>query len=385
MDQEVKQLFDKYVSGAASIEETRQLYDYFETTGNSEELDGLIEHYLQSEEKGNAETVEQQVDGVTAGAWTHIKANLPEIPEAKRKMLPLKWIAAAAALLVIGMTITFMNMDHTPDAPQLTSIYGSDVLPGSNKATLTLSNGKRYALKNNKEGLQVQGDAISYQDGEAIASTDAVTQATISVPNGGVYTLKLADGTRVQLNSGSVLTYPIQFKGTERLVKLSGEGYFEVSHDATKPFKVQSRGQVVTVLGTHFNVQAYDNEPIETALLEGKVLVQATSGSGSAILSPNQLTRFTNGKFQLKNVNAQDYIGWTKNLFVFNNLSLGQIFKHLERWYDVEIDYPANITDEQFMMEIPKNRKLSEILEAISVLDKLNFKIQGRRITVAKQ
>ncbi|WON93790.1 FecR family protein [Sphingobacterium sp. UGAL515B_05] len=385
MEQNIKQLFDKYVSGAASIEETRQLYDYFETTGNSEELDELIEHYLQSDEKGNTETAEQQVDGVTAGAWKHIKANLPEIPEAKRTILSFKWIAAVAALLVIGMTITFMNMDHKPDAPHLTSIYGSDVLPGTNKATLTLSNGKSYELKDSKEGLQVKVDAISYQDGETIASTDAITQATITVPNGGVYTLKLSDGSRVQLNSGSVFTYPIQFKGTERLVKLSGEGYFEVSHDATKAFKVQSRGQVVTVLGTHFNVQSYDNEPIETTLLEGKVLVQATAGQGSAILSPNQLARFTNDKFHLKNVNAQDYIGWTKNLFVFNHLTLAQIFKHLERWYDVDIDYPASISDELFMMEIPKNRKLSEILEAISVLDKLNFKIQGRRITVTQQ
>lgn len=385
MEQNIKQLFDKYVAGTASILETRQLYDYFETTGNSDELDGLIDNYLQSEGINDSESTEEQVDGVTAEAWANIKANLPGEPETKRKMLPFKWIAAAAAVLVVGMTLTFILRDHKPDQPQLTSIYGGDVLPGSNKATLTLSNGKRYELKDSKSGVNIEGSSIAYQDGETITKTDKVLQATIEVPNGGIYSLKLADGTRVQLNSGSTFSYPTQFNGSERLVKLKGEGYFEVSHKPTKPFKVQSAGQVLTVLGTHFNVQAYDNEPIETALLEGKVLVQATNSKGSAILSPNQLAKFTNGKFNLKNINGQDYIGWTKNLFVFNDLTLGQIFKHLERWYDVDIDYPASISEELYMMEIPKNRKISEILEPISELAELKFKIQGRRITVTKR
>lgn len=385
MEQNIKQLFDKYVAGTASTLETRQLYDYFETTGNSDELDGLIDNYLQSEGINDSETTEEQVDGVTAEAWAHIKANLPGEPETKRKMLPFKWIAAAAALLVIGMTITFILRDHKPDQPQLTSIYGGDVLPGSNKATLTLSNGKRFELKDTQSGVTIEGSSIAYQDGETITQTDEVLQATIEVPNGGIYSLKLADGTRVQLNSGSTFSYPTKFNGSERLVKLSGEGYFEVSHDPAKPFKVQSAGQVLTVLGTHFNVQAYENEPIETALLEGKVLVQATASKSSAILSPNQLAKFTNGKFNLKNINGQDYIGWTKNLFVFNDLTLGLIFKHLERWYDVDIDYPASISGELFMMEIPKDRKLSEILDAISTVGALSFKIQGRRITVTKR
>ncbi|WP_222165902.1 FecR family protein [Edaphocola aurantiacus] len=385
MEQNIKQLFDKYVAGTASTLETRQLYDYFETTGKSDELDGLIDNYLQSEQIRDAETAEEQVDGVTAEAWAHIKANLPGDPETKRKILPFKWIAAAAALLVIGMTITFMNMDNKPDVPQLTSIYGSDVLPGTNKATLTLSNGKRFELKDSKSGVSIEGSSIAYEDGETITATDEVLLATIEVPKGGIYSLKLADGTRVQLNSGSTFSYPTRFNGSERLVKLTGEGYFEVSHNPAKPFKVQSAGQVLTVLGTHFNVQAYENEPIETALLEGKVLVQATASKGSVILSPNQLAKFTNGKFNLKNINGQDYIGWTKNLFVFNDLTLGQIFKHLERWYDVDIDYPASISEELFMMEIPKNRKLSEILEPISDLAGLSFKIQGRRITVTKR
>lgn len=379
----IKQLFDKYIAGSATKAEIRQLYDYFETTGNGKDFEELITQYIQAENIDSVPSAEEPVDRITAGAWETIKNRLPIA--ARRKIWPFKWIAAAAALLVIGMTITFLVRDKVPEGPKLISKYGTDVLPGSNKATLTLSNGKRFELKDSKSGVSIEGSSIAYQDGEIIAATDEVLQATIEVPKGGIYSLKLPDGTRVQLNSGTTFSYPTRFNGSERFVKLSGEGYFEVSHNPAKPFKVQSAGQVLTVLGTHFNVQAYENEPIETALLEGKVLVQATNSKGSAILSPNQLAKFTNGKFNLKNVNGQDYIGWTKNLFVFNDLTLGQIFKHLERWYNVDIDYPASISEEQFMMEIPKDRKLSEILDAISAVGALSFKIQGRRITVTKR
>ncbi|MNI05882.1 fec operon regulator FecR [compost metagenome] len=385
MEQNIKQLFDKYVAGSASKAEIQQLYDYFETTGNSHELDKLIENYLRSENEHTSTITDDKVIQLVNNTWANVQAAMPPPPEHKRKAIPLKWIAAVAAILVIGMTITFVLWNNNPDEPKLTSIYGGDVLPGTNKATLTLSNGKRFELKDSKSGVNIEGNSISYEDGETITATDEVLQATIQVPNGGIYSIKLADGTRVQLNSGSTFSYPTQFKGVDRLVQLTGEGYFEVSHNPNMPFKVRSSEQVLTVLGTHFNVQAYNNEPIETTLLEGKVLVQATTSKGSAILAPNQLARFTKGKFNLKNVNAKDYIGWTKNLFVFNDLTLGQIFRHLERWYDVDIDYPASISEEQFMMEIPKDRKLSEILEAISTLGELSFKIQGRRITVIKQ
>lgn len=385
MEQDIKQLFDKYIAGTASKAEIQQLYDYCETTGNRQELDTLINTYLQSEKEHTSKITDDKVIHLVNNTWAHVQAALPTARERRRKVMPLKWIAAIAAMLVIGITTTFVLWYKKPVEPQLTSIYGSDVMPGTNKATLTLSNGKRFELKDSKSGLQIKSDAISYGDGETIAATGEVTEATIHVPNGGIYTVKLADGTRVQLNSGSEFSYPVRFSGKDRLVKLSGEGYFEVSHNPDQPFKVQSGPQIVTVLGTHFNVQAYGNEPIETTLLEGKVLVQATTSTGSAILSPNQQTRFDNAKFKIKNVNALDYIGWTKNLFVFNDLTLGQIFKHLERWYDVEIDYPASISGEQFMMEIPKNRKLSEIMEPISDLARFSFKIQGRRITITKR
>ena len=382
---DIKQLFDKYIAGFASKVEIQQLYDYFEITGNSQELDTLINAYLESEKEHTTKITDDKVMQLVSNTWYSIQGAMPAAPEQKRKVIPLKWIAAAAAVLIVGMTLTFVFWNNKPAAPQLTSIYGGDVLPGTNKATLTLSNGKRFELKDSKSGVSIEGTSIAYQDGETITQTDEVLQATIEVPKGGIYSLKLADGTRVQLNSGSTFSYPTRFNGSERLVKLSGEGYFEVSHNPAKPFKVQSAGQLLTVLGTHFNVQAYENEPIETALLEGKVLVQATASKGSAILSPNQLAKFTNGKFNLKNVNGQDYIGWTKSLFVFNDLTLGQIFKHLERWYDVDIDYPASISEDRFMMEIPKDRKLSEILDAISTVGELSFTIQGRRITVTKR
>ena len=218
MEQDIKQLFDKYVAGSASKEEIKQLYDYFETSGNSQELDHLINDYLRMDNELTSKITDDKVMQLVSNSWYSIQGAMPAAPEQKRKVIPLKWIAAAAAILIIGMTLTFVLWNNKPAAPQLTSIYGGDVLPGTNKATLTLSNGKRFELKDSKSGVSIAGSTISYEDGEKITATDEVLQATIQVPNGGIYSLKLADGTRVQLNSGSTFSYPTQFKGVERLL-----------------------------------------------------------------------------------------------------------------------------------------------------------------------
>lgn len=381
MKQHIEDLLDKYLSGHADESDLLVLYNYFNSEQNEAALEEQIQAYLHAENIDHTDAEDIKGQKIADNAWLHIKPKIHSIESEEIKRISVKWIAIVAAMLIIGLTITFVEWNNKPAEPQLTSIYGGDVMPGSHKAILILSNGKRFELKDNKAGVTIEGNGITYLDGETITSTNEVMQATIEVPKGGIYRIKLPDGTSVQLNSGSTFSYPTRFEGMERLVKLKGEGYFEVSHNPAKPFKVQSGGQTLTVLGTHFNIQAYDKEPIETTLLEGKVLVQASDTKGSAILAPNQQSKLSNDKFTLKNVNARDYIGWTKNLFVFNDLTLGQIFKHLERWYDVEIDYPTDLSDKQFMMEIPKDRKLSEILNAISSLEELSFKIQGRRIT----
>jgi len=386
MEPNIKELFDKYAAGKATSQEILALYDHFGLEQGSTELGKLIDEYIVSENTTENDDELQVADRVVHAAWQNIHTGMGSPAIAKKKKLPFKWLAAAAALLIFGITMVYFMQTKKTIEPQLTSIYGNDVMPGTNKATLTLSNGHRYELKDLKEGLQINESGISYYDGEAIAATDQVINASIHVPNGGTYKVNLPDGTKVQLNAGTDFSYPIRFDGKERLVQLSGEGYFEVSPDAAKPFKVLSGDQVVTVHGTHFNVQAHKNEPIETTLLEGSVSVSSSTNiDNKAMLVPGQQASYLSGRIKVRKVPAEDYIGWTKNLFIFNHLSLPQIFTHLERWYDVEIIYPSNLSMETYLMEIPKDRKLSEILEPISDLTGVSFTIQGRRITVKQR
>lgn len=381
----IKQLFYKYINGETNVEELQELYDYFRINENEEWLSRLIHEELQSETVDINSSEDQQVEEIVNERWNTIKA----LTDNSKKVQKLwkYWAAVAAILIGVGLIsmyyiISKQEINTTP----LTSIYGSDVLPpNASKATLVLSDGREISLDSSSAGIQIGGDAISYQNGAVISKTEQVSYATLHVPNGGIYNLTLPDGSKVVLNSGSAITYPLRFDDSIRLVKLIGEAYFEVAKDKKHPFKVENAGQILTVLGTHFNIKSYPNEVTETTLLEGKVALSSNLTNAKAILKPGQQSKFDNDRFETKNVNAEEAIAWSKNLFVFNHMTLSQIFKELERYYNVEISYPKSLSNEQFMMEIPKDRKLSEILETISTFEKVTFRIEGRRITVKQE
>ncbi|MEN5232481.1 FecR family protein [Sphingobacterium faecium] len=375
----IKELFQKYLNGETSVEELQALYDYFNINENEEWLSRLIHEQLQSENRSLENSEDQQVEHIVNDRWNAIHT-LTDNSKKLKKIWKL-WATAAALLIGVGLIsmyyiITKNEINSTP----LSSMYGSDVLPGNNRATLLLADGTRIELDSSSNGIQVDDKTISYNNGTVISANNTSASAVLSVPNGGIYRLTLPDGSKVVLNSGSSLTYPLQFEDTLRLVKLEGEGYFEVSPDKSKPFKVQSGTQTLTVLGTHFNIQSYAGERIQTTLLEGKVSLNAIGAK--ALLSPGQQATIKNDTYQVRKVNVQEAIAWSKNLFIFNNIPLIQIFKGLERWYDVEFIYSKTLTNEPYLMEIPKDRKLSEILSSISGLTEIKFKIEGRRVSV---
>lgn len=375
----IKQLFQKYINGETNVEELQELYDYFNINENEEWLSRLIHEQLQSETGNMDSSEDQQVEELVNERWNTIQALTDNSKKVKK--LWKYWTAVAALLIGIGLiSMYYIISKQETSSSQLTSIYGSDVLPGNNRATLLLADGTRIELDSSSNGIQVEDKNISYNNGTVISANNPSASAVLRVPNGGIYRLTLPDGSKVVLNSGSSLTYPLQFEDTIRLVKLEGEGYFEVSPDKSKPFKVQSGAQTLTVLGTHFNIQSYAGERIQTTLLEGKVSLDAIGAK--ALLSPGQQATIKNDTYHVKKVNAQEAIAWAKNLFVFNNIPLIQIFKGLERWYDVEFIYSKSLTNEPYLMEIPKDRKLSEILSSISELTDIKFKIEGRRVTV---
>lgn len=373
MEESVYILFQKYLNNEINTEELKALYDYF-AVENEDELLRLVHEHLNADANYVHFTDKKVADNIVNERWSTIAA----LTSGKKKK---SWrpYATAAALLIGALVCTmYFFTRQESKTVQLSSIYGSDVLPGSNRATLLLAHGTRIELDSTSNGIQINNRTIKYNNGAVISANNAISSATLNVPHGGIYRLTLSDGTKVILNSGSSLTYPLQFDSL-RLVKLEGEGYFEVSPNKFKPFKVQSGGQTLTVLGTHFNIQSYTGEPIQTTLLEGKVSL--SSNGGTAFLAPGQQATIQNNKYQVKKVNAQEAISWANNLFVFNNMPLSQIFKSLERSYDVEITYPPTLSNERYLIEVPKNRKLSEILSSIADLTGVTFKIEGRRVT----
>lgn len=294
-----------------------------------------------------------------------------------QRTFPLYRIAAAAAVLFILATGTYFILRYRDQQEQL--VLSRHILPGTNKAVLTLSDGKQVVLNAVKNGeLAVQGNIhISRTaSGRIIYNADATAEKnevntdsynTITIPNGGQYQLTLADGTKVWLNAGSSLKYPVAFTGAERNVELIGEAYFEVAKNKYMPFKVHSGKQTVEVLGTHFNISAYaDDDQIRTTLLEGSVKVSA--GRAFIIIKPGSQARTTKDSEAITAftpVDAGEVIAWKNGLFQFKDADVQTVMKALSRWYNVRVTYDGAVTSKRFSGKIYRNVNVAQVMEIL--------------------
>ena len=208
----------------------------------------------------------------------------------------------------------------------------------------------------------------------------AVAYNTLTTPRGGQYHLTLSDGTSVWLNAASSIKYPIAFTGNERRVEITGEVYFEVEHNAAKPFRVICNGQTVEDLGTHFNINAYNDEnAVKTTLLEGSVNVSAAGKN--KMLKPGEQAQLQHGNIRIADVDVNKVAAWKNGLFQFNDDNIRDIMRQLGRWYDVDIKYEGNLPDWEFSGAIPRNANLSQVLDILSFV-KVHFRIDGKTIVV---
>ncbi|MCD8742122.1 DUF4974 domain-containing protein [Mucilaginibacter roseus] len=298
---------------------------------------------------------------------------------------------AAAAVILIGIMAggyTFFSRKHKTQ--QLATV--TDVAPGGNKAVLTLGNGQRIVLDDSGKGEIARQAGISITktaDGQIIYKTAGNTdnadqpavQNTVSTPKGGQYTVILPDGTSVFLNAASTITYPSYFAGNERLVKLNGEAYFEVTKNKAMPFRVSSNNQVVEVLGTHFNINAYTDEGvIKTTLLEGSVKV--ISGASAITIKPGQQAVVNGSSISSKQVDLDEEIAWKNGVFAFEDADLRSVMRQVSRWYDVDVVYDDNLPDDKFYGEISRNSKLSEVFKILE-LNNFKFTLKGKTVTVS--
>ncbi len=305
------------------------------------------------------------------------------------------WLGLAAALLLFAAAGAWFFTSTKPAPGHYSRYKKQDLLPGSDKATLTLAGGRIIMLNNASDGpiasegvveiSKAAGGKVIYNSAAITARQkgNAFTYNTLTTPRGGQYSLTLTDGTKVWLNAASSIKFPTSFAGNSREVTVTGEAYFEVAHNPARPFRVIINNQQIEVLGTHFNVNAYADEPdIKTTLLEGSVKV--INKNRTATLYPGQqaLVDHAGTVIAVKTLpNAHEIIAWKNGFFEFNQASTATIMRQVARWYDVEVTYSGKLPDKTFSGTIARDVNASQLLEILSYSG-LHFKIEGKKIMV---
>jgi ferric-dicitrate binding protein FerR (iron transport regulator) len=365
-------LLQKYRKGQCTEEEKRLLLDWYETW-NNEELPLSEEDF---------DLAEQEM-------WRAIQKK----PAKELKKNPyFKWMIAAGIMLATFFALYQSHIKQSSSNLE-NRLFVHDVNPGDDRASLTLSDGSQVNLTALKPGESIEQNGfqiLKKADGQLVYTAKVeenrnkqeVTVAfnEIHTPKGGQFQLQLPDGTNVWLNASSSIRYPLYFDKGERRVELAGEAYFEVSKQPhLSPFIVQTNRQEIFVLGTHFNVNAYENElATKTTLLEGKVKVSTKGHTSSVVLQPNEQSSFPrNGtQFNVRQVDPTESIAWKEGNFVFNNTDLKTIIRQLERWYDVKAVDLDNFPNNTYNGKMKRAVKLSKVLRILELTSGLKFAIE---------
>ncbi|WP_293313322.1 FecR family protein [Pedobacter sp. UBA5917] len=386
--------------------EVEKLLERYRNGLCTEDEQALVESWHLSELKAGISDLDHaELIDAKKQIWNAIEEET-ELKPVRKHTLWLKLAAAAVVLFFIGFVINNQLKRQLTDPQQIAKTTEKIIKPGGNKATLTLADGSKISLTDATNGVIAKQAGINItktSNGELIYTVSAQSASnvkkdvynTIETPRGGQYQINLPDGTKVWLNAESALKYPAVFNGDERKVELKGEAYFEVAKLTDKkgirvPFKVKSdigagRSQEVEVLGTHFNINAYNNEPSnKTTLLEGSVRIKNLQSNISQLLRPGQQSVISPSlpSIKIENVDAEEAVTWKDGYFSFNEENLATIMNKIARWYNVEIDYRGNKINKTFGGRISRFNSVNEVLDMLETTGAVHFKIEERRILV---
>lgn len=372
----IKYIFARYLSGNYTHEDLVALLRYFDIDEEGETLKALIEKELDTALDIDEHQVQiDEVDRWVRKSLERKTRRRPKYLRRNRMMLRI----AASGLLIAGIGSWVFFGDSVIEGPA-TAPLAQEIGPGKNRAELVLDNGPAIALSEDQTGIAMEGGGIVYVDGTAIVQAKEVQYVSLSTPRAGQYQVTLPDGSKVWLNAESVLRYPTAFTGDKREVEITGEAFFEIVPDAGHPFVVTSQEQELIVLGTSFNVKAYQNEQaITTTLVTGSVRLEKSNGGSVATLMPGQQAILRDNKIEVRQVDVMEAISWKDGIYVLSNSDLVELLQQLERWYDVEVTvWPRRET--RLSAIIPRDAKLREVLQAIELKTGLKFNVEGRRI-----
>jgi len=377
-------LIEKYQAGTATPEEKNTLNAWYRSFDDTEAA-------IQTNEKLTEEQLAERIRNRMLRSIEQ-EQTLTVLRPRRKWQLPA---AAILLFLIAGVYFILFKLPKKDSTTATTSNLTNDIAPGGNKALLTLSDGSTIVLDNVSNGTVVQEGNIKVEKlnngllaynihGKRLTENDKEFYNTITTPRGGQYQVTLSDGTKVWLNAASSIRFPVVFTGNERKVEITGEAYFEVVKNTGTPFKVSAGSSQVEVMGTHFNVNSYDDEAtIKTTLLEGLVKV-SVNNQLAKFLRPGQQSGISkDGKITvLDNADTEEAIAWINGRFQYKSADIKTILRQISRWYDVDIEYRGNV-DIHFTGQLPRNQRVSGIFEKLALTGEVNFKIEGRKIIVS--
>jgi len=395
-------LLQKYRDNLASADEVRELFRLMRSAGGKAALKELIaKDWLNKDAdvfaRGDGDVIAEGPDWERM--WSEIRVAARE--PGRGKLFFIGRMQAAAILIFClvtgGIYWTWSSLLHRPIKPVIVR-HAAPIVPGGNKAVLTLGDGTTISLDSAKDGtLAQQGNSKVVKVDAGVLAYDArnksqaeVLYNTIATPYGGQYQVMLPDGSKVWLNAASSLRFPTAFGDKERRVELMGEGYFEIARDPSKPFIVHAGGgpggdgEDVQVLGTSFNIMAYANEEhSSTTLVSGKVRVVA-EGGGAADVEPGRQVMMDHRTHALTVAvaNVDQAIAWKNGLFRFHETGIRELMRQVERWYNVQVVYQTDGSDQDFTGIVSRSKNIEELLHTLELTKTVHFRIEGRKVIV---
>ncbi|UYQ94114.1 FecR domain-containing protein [Chitinophaga horti] len=376
-------LFNRLLEGNCTASDTEKLVSWL----GSEHPDPLAaELILRQYEQSSAD-----VDPAVRQLLDDMLPAILDAPPAKVVAIRKRryWPAVAAAVVALGIVGAGLFWQQRTSKPTVQTedqlVIGPDVMPGSNKALLTLADGRQVPLDSTGSGAWQQGGAaVNQQGGELVYDNNAgeVVYNTLTTPRGGQFRVVLPDGSKVWLNASSSLRFPVAFSGKERVVEVEGQAYFEVTASAEHPFIVNTPAGPVTALGTSFDIMAYKDEPtVNTTLVTGNVQVK---GSGVINMRPGSQVQVkpATGAMNLRTtVNVNNITAWKNGYFIFDNDPIQSVMRQIQRWYDVEVRYEGTMAEGHINGEFPRDYTLSEVLN-ILITSGVNCRLENGTLIV---
>jgi ferric-dicitrate binding protein FerR (iron transport regulator) len=308
-----------------------------------------------------------------------------------------RWSVAAILLLLFGGgTLLFLHGREAKPVVTVATKPAAPIQPGANKAILTLANGQQIILNNAQKGtigqqgnirvIKLDSGQLAYASPTVESPADQLAKGplynTISTPRGGQYQVTLADGTKVWLNAESSIRFPTAFAGKNREVELTGEAYFEVKADKSKPFVVKAGQTETRVLGTNFNIMAYSDEgAVKTTLLDGAVSMAL--GTQSTLLQPGEQGQYDAGRGNMttRMVNTRAVVAWKDGYYFFDRTPVQNVMRQIARWYDVTIVYQGAAPKDEIVGKLPRTADVKDVLHIMELIG-IHFKIEGKTIVV---